>query len=101
MRIKIEGIPVLSQVAFTDFAVANTPIDGLLKTPFCKRYRVFFKLRRIHRPMLHGLYCTIFGPHLNDFAAGIPFLEDTLLGDFFYTTLLFGAYEPCAQMARA
>jgi len=39
----------------------------------------------------------VYGPGLSGLAAaliaGIPFFQGTLLGDFFYSALLFGAYE--------
>jgi len=53
MRIKIKRIPMLSQIPFIDPAIANTPIDRLFETPLGKSQGVFFKLRRIYRPVLH------------------------------------------------
>src|SRR3989344_6160051 len=40
-----------------------------------------------------GMYGPGFSGLMAAYVAGIPFFQGTLLGDFFYTTLLFGAYE--------
>lgn len=49
---------------------------------------------------LGGMY----GPGLSGLAAsyiaGIPFFQGTMLGDFFYTATLFGAYETLLAMRR-
>lgn len=40
-----------------------------------------------------GMYPKDFGGLVACYAAGIPFFKNTLLGDLFYTGILFGAFE--------
>ena len=68
----------------------KTPVFIVLAAAFCS---IQFFLLTNGAAWLVGMY----GPGLSGltaaYIAGIPFFQGTMLGDFFYTTLLFGAYE--------
>ena len=68
----------------------QTPVYVILAAALCS---IQFFLLTNGAAWMVGMY----GPGLNGlvaaYIAGIPFFQGTLLGDFFYTTLLFGAYE--------
>ena len=68
----------------------KSPIYIVLAALFCS---IQFFLLTNAAVWLGGMYGP--GPSglLASYVAGIPFFQGTLLGDFFYTTLLFGAYE--------
>lgn len=68
----------------------KTPIYIVLAAAFCSIQ--FFLLTNAAAWMV-GMYDRSIYGLWESYVAGIPFFQGTLLGDFFYTTLLFGAYE--------
>ncbi|HEY4526529.1 MAG TPA: DUF6580 family putative transport protein [Candidatus Paceibacterota bacterium] len=68
----------------------KTPVYVVLAAAFCSIQ--FFLLTNAASWMV-GMYGPGFSGLMAAYIAGIPFFQGTLLGDFFYTTLLFGAYE--------
>ena len=72
----------------------KTPVYVILAAAFCS---IQFFLLTNGAAWMSGMYDrSIFGLW-EAYIAGIPFFQGTLLGDFFYTTLLFGAYELALQ----
>src|SRR3989344_1692534 len=68
----------------------KTPVYVVAAAAFCSIQ--FFLLTNAASWMV-GMYGPGFSGLMAAYVAGIPFFQGTLLGDFFYTTLLFGAYE--------
>lgn len=54
---------------------------------------VFFLITNFGSWLVSGLYAKTFGGLVACYAAGIPFFFNTLGGDLFFVTVLFGVYE--------
>ena len=68
----------------------KTPVFVILAAAFCS---IQFFLLTNAAAWMSGMYSREIYGLWEAYIAGIPFFQGTLLGDFFYTTLLFGAYE--------
>lgn len=68
----------------------KTPIYIVLAAFFCS---IQFFLLSNAAAWMGGMYDRSIIGLWEAYIAGIPFFQGTMLGDFFYTTLLFGAYE--------
>lgn len=68
----------------------KTPVYIVLAAAFCS---IQFFLLSNGAAWMAGMYDRSIIGLWEAYVAGIPFFQGTLLGDFFYTTLLFGAYE--------
>jgi hypothetical protein len=60
---------------------------------------IFFFVSNLGCYFFDPLYSSDFAGLVNCYIAGIPFVKATFLGDLFYATLLFGAYELFIQRA--
>ncbi len=68
----------------------KTPVYIVLASFFCS---IQFFLLSNAAAWMSGMYDRSILGLWEAYIAGIPFFQGTLLGDFFYTGLLFGAYE--------
>lgn len=68
----------------------KTPVYIVLGAAFCS---IQFFLLSNGAAWMSGMYDRSIYGLWEAYIAGIPFFQGTLLGDFFYTTTLFGAYE--------
>lgn len=68
----------------------KTPVYIVLAAAFCS---IQFFLFTNAAAWMSGMYDRSIYGLWEAYIAGIPFFQGTLLGDFFYTTSLFGAYE--------
>ncbi|HEY4516447.1 MAG TPA: DUF6580 family putative transport protein [Candidatus Paceibacterota bacterium] len=68
----------------------KTPVYVVLAAALCS---VQFFLLTNAAAWMSGMYDRSILGLWEAYLAGIPFFQGTLLGDFFYTTILFGAYE--------
>ena len=74
----------------------KTPVYIVLGALFCS---VQFFLLTNAAAWMSGMYDHSLWGLWEAYLAGIPFFQGTLLGDFFYTTTLFGTYELAKKLA--
>ncbi len=58
---------------------------------------IFFLVSNFGAWLSMPVYAKDFGGLMTCYAAGLPFLRGTVLGDLFYTGVLFGVFEYCAR----
>ena len=56
------------------------------------RLKIFFLISNFGVWAGSGMYSKNFTGLINCYAAGIPFIHNTIISDFLFTTVLFGSY---------
>ena len=70
----------------------NTKIESLIKTSLVSSI-VFFVLSNVGVWLASGMYSPTLGGLAECFFMAIPFFGNTVIGDLFYITALFGVYD--------
>ncbi len=92
------GIGFLLRKKFSAIRLTGAILSGAV---------LFYLITNFGVWLMTGMYPMTLSGLADSYIAGIPFFQYSLLGDIFYSTVLFGAFElaknkiPALQMARA